>query len=195
MRELGPATNKEMVLAFIRAEIDSTRWGCYYIAALTRLGRERKYLIDNADLNDGDANRDRENVLGVVRGYGRGEYLFKKFPTDTIWRRVSFDPSELCKLKYINATPFSLLSDMRSVEVGAHNYRSVLGELVPTVEKMVSAVRLGVSLPELILVEDAGSLVVFDGNTRATAYVNAPIITEFSALVGSSPTMHQWPFI
>jgi hypothetical protein len=148
-------------------------------------------LIDNADLNDYSTNLVRGIVLGAVRGYGRNDLLFEGFPTDTTWRRVLLEPTELRRLTYINSSPFSQLTDTRSVEVGARNYRRDEG-LAARVDNLVSAIKQGASLRELILVEDGNRLVVLDGNTRATAFVIAPAKTPFLALIGSSPTMHQW---
>jgi hypothetical protein len=155
---------------------------------------DRLSLIDNADLNDADANRIRARVLGPVRGYGHNELLFRGFPTDTTWRRVQLDPPDFHKLNYLNCSPFPELTDgTRAIEVGARNYHRD-GELALRVDNVVQAIEKGVSLQELILVEDADSLVVLEGNTRATAYVKAST-TSFSALVGSSPTMYTWKFI
>jgi hypothetical protein len=71
MRAVGPASNDEMVLSFLRGEIDSARWGPHYMAVLNQIRTDRLSLIDNADLNDADANRARAMVLGPIRGYGR----------------------------------------------------------------------------------------------------------------------------
>jgi hypothetical protein len=194
MREEGSVSNDEMVLSFLRGEIDSPRWGPHYIAVLSRMRSDRLSLIDNADLNDADANRIRARVLGPVRGYGHNELLFRGFPTDTTWRRVQLDPPDFHKLNYLNCSPFPELTDgTRAIEVGARNYHRD-GELALRVDNVVQAIEKGVSLQELILVEDADSLVVLEGNTRATAYVKAST-TSFSALVGSSPTMYTWKFI
>jgi hypothetical protein len=194
MREIGPASSDEMVLSFIRAEIDSPVWGVYYQRALDGLRFERSSLIDEADLKDSYANCVRGIILGAVRGYGRQDLLFRGFPSDTEWRRVSVDASDFRRLKYLNCSPFPDLSDgTREVEVGARN-RDRDEDFAARVDGVVQAIARGASMPELILVEDAGRLVVLEGNTRATGYVRAST-TSFLALVGSSPIMRQWVFI
>jgi hypothetical protein len=183
-----------MVLSFLRGEIDSPRWGTYYMAILSEMRIDRLSLIDNADLNDVDANRVRAKVLGPARGYGRNALLFHGFPTDTTWRRVQLDPSDFQRLNYLNCPPFPELTDGTcSVAAGARNYPRNK-ELALRVDDVVQAIERGASTQELILVEDADWLVVLEGNTRATAYVKAST-TSFSALVGNSPTMYQWKFI
>ena len=59
MREIGPALNAEMVLSFLRAEIDSPVYGTRNMAVLNQMGTDRSSLIDNADLNDANPNRVR----------------------------------------------------------------------------------------------------------------------------------------
>ncbi len=194
MRDLGPALNEEMVLSFIRAEINSPVWGPRYVEVLNQIGVDRASLIDNALLSDANANHIRAIALGCVRGFGRNVALFHNFPTDTTWRRVQIDPPEFQKLRYLNCEPFLRITDgTRSVEVGARNY-SRDGGLAPRVDDLVLAIKNGALLPELILIENANRFVVLEGNTRATAYVKAST-TSFTALVGTSLTMHQWEFI
>ena len=48
MPELGPASNDEMVLCFIRAEINSPKWGPLYQRKFKDLHFDRSSLIDNA---------------------------------------------------------------------------------------------------------------------------------------------------
>jgi hypothetical protein len=192
--ELGPASNDEMILSFIRAEIDSRRWGPRYAAALSERGFDRSSLIDRPDLKDSDANRNREILLGDVRGYGRNQLLFAKFPMDTKWRRASLGPTEFEGLRYIGNDSFwrDLTAGSRSVEDGAKNYKG--SPIADDVDSVVHEISRETSIPELILVESAQDrLVVLDGSIRATAYVVAktrPIL----ALVGSSPTMSRWVF-
>ena len=103
MIERGPASENEVVLAFLRAEIDSPKpdvQGCY-ARSLERWGLDRVNLIDNADLNDEEANHNRVAVLDECRGFGRRIALFQGFPTDTKWRRVVIEPSDFHRLKCI----------------------------------------------------------------------------------------------
>jgi hypothetical protein len=183
-----------MVLCFIRAEIDSTKWGPCYAQVLNALHFDRSSLIDNADLGDSLANRDRGIVLGALRGYGRDEGLFQRFPLDTKWRRVSVSPSGFHRLKYINndASWLNLTYGTRLVEHGARNYRG--SERAAGVDDVLQKIRQGASVPELILVDDMRSgLVILEGHTRATAFVAAS--HPISAFVGTSPTMRRWVFI
>ena len=78
MREVGPASNDEMVLSFLRGEINSPRWGPHYMAVLNQIRTDRLSLIDNADLNDADATAfeqwslARSEATDVMRLYFAG---------------------------------------------------------------------------------------------------------------------------
>ena len=100
MIELGAATTDQMVLCFLKAEIDSHRQSKYMLALKAYL--PDRSLIDNADLSDPEANRSRAMILGAVRGYGHGVYLFEGSPSDVKWRRVSIAPDDFGRIKYLS---------------------------------------------------------------------------------------------
>jgi hypothetical protein len=195
MLELGPATNDEVVLAFLQAEIESPEHGPHIVDLLNRLCYDRSVLIDNADLSDAHANCARAVILGVRRGYGRNEVLFHGFPSDSKWRRVLLDLNDIGRLKYIGIQAFIDLSGgTRLAAEGACNYKNN-PETAKKVVQILEKISRGVSFPELVLVEDARKqLVIIEGNHRVTAYVVAGV-AETRALIGTSPTMDQWPFI
>lgn len=190
MLELGPASTHEMVLAFLKGEIDSAPHRDRYAQALSTRGLDRLSLIDRADLGDEHANRERENVLGDVRGYGRNQALFSNFPVTAEWRRVSLVPSDFLRLKYINDGKWPDLPGDRSVQ---HGLAAAID--FPEVRDILERIHAGAPISDLILVDDLkGHLVLLDGNHRATALLAAEV-AKIEALVGSSPEMPQWPFI
>jgi len=78
MIERGPATEDEMVLAFLRAEIDSSRYDEFIATALVRLGFTRR-LIDQPDLTDGPENAGRKKLL-AFGGTSPGKRSLPDFP-------------------------------------------------------------------------------------------------------------------
>ncbi len=97
MKDLGKSSANRMVLAFLAAEIDSRTRREQYEACLSSLGYTRKYLIDEGDLADPNANRQRAFLLGCVRGYP-GHALFSNFPADTEWRTAELASTDLDRL-------------------------------------------------------------------------------------------------
>lgn len=68
MIDRGPATEDEMIVAFLRAEIDSSRYGENYVrAGLRARGLERR-LIDSPNVTDSVENGVRRQLMGY-RGY------------------------------------------------------------------------------------------------------------------------------
>jgi hypothetical protein len=201
MVDLGPATPHEMVLAFLRAEIDSPRFsleGMRLRDQLRKCGLDPSSLIDNADLGDSQANERRKEILRGWRGYPDGPRVFTNMPADITWRRVRLQPDEIGGLKYCHhRTWLALSGDSRLVADGAANIgTAVAPDNVNThVACVADRVRRGEKFPELILVQALdGGLILLEGHTRATAYVMAPVREPIEALVGTSSHISQWAF-
>jgi len=197
MRDLGPASSHQMVLSFLRAEIDSVSRGKLYMNAIQALCLDRAVLVDHADLTDNDANRGRALVLGAVRGYGRNNFLFSGFPDDVTWRRILLEPTEFEILKYANCDPWLNISGgTRSVLDGVRNLpsypdRDISEAVADTVDKLTRTV----PIEDLLVIDDlSNKLVILEGNTRATALVSRMTNQAF-ALVGKSPRIRTWQFI
>jgi len=191
MRRIEPVSADQMVLSFLRAEIDSPTWGPAYANVIKLLGLDRTYLIDNATYGDKCAN-DRALVLGVVRGYGRNEKLFAGFPAAMTWRRVLLDPPEFGALRYMNSGNWRRLTrGTLSVIDGAQNVASEPG-LAKRVDDVREKISRGTTIQDLILVDDLdGKWIILEGNTRATAFMVAKEVS-ISALLGNSPRISEW---
>jgi hypothetical protein len=196
VRELGPTTQQAMVDAFVRAELNSPRFGPMFLESLRRRGGNLATLWEPEQVNL------RCQMLGDVRGYQRDGALFRGFPSDTTWRTVenqtAFDWSALRYAQY--PTWQTLSGGTRFVTDGAANIRTVRvveheKSINEGVLSLVEVLRAGASLPEIIAVEDAdatGSLILLEGHTRATAYVCAGETTPVRVMVGTSSRMKLW---
>lgn len=196
MIELGAASEDDVVLAFLRAEIDSPKWGPNYSYALRELELDRVSLVDAADLEDARACSARKDLLGVVRGYGRDVALFEGFPKDTTWRRVKVEPSDFQRLKCISKDErwYKLTGGTRLIREAASNFEDY-PELVDRVRVAIRRIEQRLPIAELIMVETgSGDLVLVEGHTRATAYA---VLSDraFQSFIGISPLMGQWAFI
>src|SRR6266852_5698589 len=103
MIELGPATEDEMVPAFLRAEVESSRFGGRYPSHFANFGQfefDQRVLIDAPDLHSDQQNAIRWWILAAERGYGIGLSLFTGFPYDVAWRRVALQPTDFWRLRY-----------------------------------------------------------------------------------------------
>jgi hypothetical protein len=196
MIERGPASEDEVVVAFLWAEVDSPKWGPHYAPMLVAHHLGRHGLVAAADLSEPTANVARKALLSAVRGYGRGESLFQGFPADTSWRRVSIEPSDLSRLKCINhdAQWLRLTGGTRLVRDAARNLDSD-PDVATRVRDTVHKIGQRAPMADLVVVEaEDGALIIVEGHTRATAYA---VLSDrsFAAFVGTSPLMSQWVFI
>lgn len=196
MIELGPARECEVVVAFLRAEVDSPRYAGFIAPQLQMLRLSRAELIDNPDLNNEIHNRMRLQMLDY-RGLRNREYLFSQFPADVRWRRVELEPHELVRLKYIgkdsNWMSFSQGTRMPSrvaERIARHELSENPGKGIIAVQEKL---RMGERLPELIAAEGAGDdLILIEGHYRATAFVTLNWSENISMFLGASPQMHKW---
>jgi hypothetical protein len=195
MKELGPATEHEMVLAFLQAEIDSPRWSACYAAGLRRLGATR-VLIDAANLGSAQENQSRIALLGLVRGYRVDTLLFAGFPSNVVWRRVVLDATDFGLLRFANLGPANsfirLSRDTRRVVDAAANLNSINTPENAGILAVVAAIRASAPHPPLIAAESGGgNLLLIEGYTRATAhaYVGTPAVEFY---VGISPDIRDW---
>jgi hypothetical protein len=195
MRTLAVDQENEMILAFLRAEIDSPRYGALYAQRIVLNGWNPSVLIDKADLSKPAENDIRRALLGSVRGYGNNALLFIGFPRDVIWRSVLIDRGDYAKLKYMNDPSWvALSSGSRLVIDGAKNleWTEDNRDPKPNVSGILRRLSEGESLAPLIGVESGdGFLILVEGHARATAYVLSDH-AAFEMFVGSSAAIRKW---
>lgn len=198
MKELGPASEHEMILAFLQAEVDSNRFGAITAQALQQVGATRT-LIDQPDVKNATENGQRLDVLSRTRGYP-GQLLFQGFPDDVAWRRVQLEPEDFKLLRYCNsigAPTFNGLSGgTRRVLDAAANFPGVppIHE-EPHIRAVSKSLRAGKTYPPLIAVEDgAGGLLILEGYTRATAHALVGTRSPVEFIIGTSPRIASWAF-
>jgi hypothetical protein len=195
MRILEPVRADVMVAAFLRAEVNSPRFGEPLLRLLARDHRDRR-LLDAPSVNDPDENAYRARLLGEWRGYERNEDVFTDLPDDTRWFRAVLDRDDLERVKYINDdywTGFSggsrfvrdAVARLRSAEIDS-------GEAA-CYWAFAQALAEGARFPELILLHNprTDELVVMEGHIRITAYLlwagSQPV--ELPVLLGRSEQM------
>lgn len=197
MMDIAGANEDDVVLAFLKAEIDSARFGMHYAAHLAALGLDRK-LIDNADRTSPQENFIRREVLTRVRGFSSNQALFTGFPTDVKWRRMAIEPRGLSNFKYAKCSPWTELSKgTRFVTEGANSVATdnTFEGAAVNIRAVVNDLNRGKRYPELIGVDDqTGNIILIEGHTRATAYAVAQLPARIECLIGSSQTINTWEY-
>jgi len=186
-----------MVLAFLSAEANSSRWG----NAFANLDRR---LINEPDLTDAAQNTARADALAAHRGDVRTRTVFfRGLPLDTCWQRWALTTAELGDVLYANyVTWIKLSGGTRRIRDGAANVRQLQvfenHDINASIRATARAIDEGKLMPELIAVAQAAhgrDLVLLEGHTRATAYLIArKPPAEVAVLVGWSASIDQWPW-
>lgn len=209
MELLEDAADSAIVAAFLRAELDSPRYGGRVRALLDQAGASVR-LIESPDLASAAENNVRAQILGAYRGWP-DRYLFHRFPRTVRWRRATLTTADLGSLLYINDDPrlprhegwdkvswFDLAGGTRLVTDGAQTvgrgrpepgYEHVFASILATAARM----RAGAEYPELVLARESTTspLLIVEGHTRATAYVLAAR-ERVPAFVGEAPGLGRW---
>lgn len=198
MIELGPATEHEMILAFLRAEVDASRYRDVVNQCLNVVGYTSVDLIQNGDVSNEQQNRVRKQILQLYRGYGQNQYLFTGFPPDAIWQRAELEPNELDRLVYANEPSWVDLSD--KTRTPRRLVANLLANRIPSdTANRIRAIQLaldrGETFPELIAAEGpADKIILIEGHSRATAYVASGIEIRIKLFLASSPSMRLWRY-
>ena len=189
-----------MVLAFLRAEIDSERYKGYFPQDGSQ-GELARRLVDRPNLKDPIENDMRRGMLRY-RGFGWGGALFLGLPADVSWHRVALTLDEVARARYANYPTWKELSgETRVIGDGARNIGKLSPSEDPTEHVLGIAAELeqGRAFPELIFVGAPGAqaddLILFEGHSRATAYAYTGKPDEIEALIGVSSNLAGWRWV
>lgn len=164
-----------MVLAFLRGELESARFGSDARRALIDAGGLE--LVHCPDLECDDENAARERALSAARGW-RDREVFEGFPKTVDWYHGVLKPDELERIRFIEYSYWNELSG------GTRRPADVLptlqrGRLPTWLSKLGTswcfefAAELGTAetVDGLIVMAspDLGELVLLEGHARLTA--------------------------
>src|SRR2546425_13320103 len=109
MRLLRPASEDDMVAAFLAAEASSERYGPRIQELLGRLGQSLD-IVEHPDTRDGAANAVRRQILAAYRGYPDGD-VFTGMPADVRWHHAPPTPAPPATVRYIDHPHWTDFSD------------------------------------------------------------------------------------
>jgi hypothetical protein len=200
MHGFRPALEAEVVLAFLRGEIDSDRFGNDVRRAL--IGAGGLQLVRSPDLDSEEENRARERALAAARGW-RNTELFEGFPETVDWYYGVLQASDLSRVRFIDYSYWNELSggSRRPVDV-LPTLRS--GRLPTWLTELGTdwcfefAARLAKAgaVDDLIVMAtpDLGELVLLEGHARLTAIFVGGLQQRLTvrAYLGLSAAIQQW---
>jgi hypothetical protein len=200
IRSFRPATEAEVVLAFLRGEVDSERFGEDVRTALVDAGGLQ--LVRSPDLTSDRENRARERALAMARGWRDAE-LFEGFPQQVDWYHGVLPPDVLTRVRFIDYSywnelsggsrrPADVLATLRSGRLPV--WLSELG--TDWCAQFAARLATAEAVEDLIVMAtpDLRRLVLLEGHARLTAIFVGGLQRRLTvrAYLGLSEAIEQW---
>ena len=205
MDDLGQATEDQVILAWLQAEIESPEFQAYIVGNPPNPANLSAALkaARSPDLRDEHQNGLRREIITSVYGFGQSAGSFQGLANDLKWRRLRLSTDEVGNLLYARqgaAWPI-LAPATRKVAEGATNVGHVFtGDQTNMVVLSLASglCHSDKKVPEIIaLRRPDGQLVILEGHARATAIVLEAhrFPKGVDAYVGDGPSVANWPYL
>jgi hypothetical protein len=198
MRILRNASEDEVLASFLRAELDSPRWGDRLLELLREDDADES-VLRTPDLADADACAYRAGLLDRHRAWLRREGLFQGFPERVEWSRVAVGRDEVLAIRYINWDWWLWITGgtRRPADAAARIRRGEVAGITAEEHEPIAARLQAEEQPaELIAVAQPGGsqLVVVEGHVRLTAYALYPqyLPAQLEIFLGTAEDMDRW---
>ena len=177
MRVLRDSSADEMVAEFLRAEINSRRFG-HVKGYVTIVGLSLDQ-VERPNLTDPSENQRRAAALSLFRGWPTGG-LFADWPLEAAWRVVALDREDLSRLYYAGTPEWRDLSGGSFlVADGARRLKerdprlNEAADHIQSIRAIAGLIRSGQSFPLMLATGpmDGHPIVMAEGHARMTAYV------------------------
>jgi len=197
MKVIRDASEEEMILEFLKGEINSTRFNNELFDALNEFNLDRD-IIDNGDIFNSDENKKRFLVMKAFRGYPDRE-LFNNFPKDVKWKYCELSSSDINNIYYINYDYWNELSNHTGSPIEAvKNIKKGVEIFEVSNKPILDGVKLldNKPFPPVILLTcNDQKYVIIEGHSRITIYGFKPsILNGTYAYIGycSREEMNQY---
>jgi len=205
MDDLGAATEDQVILAWLQAEIESPDFQAYIVGNPPNPANLSAVLkaARSPDLRDQAQNELRRQVITSLYGFGQGKGSFEGLGDDINWRRLKLAPAEVAEMLYArHEGAWQLLSPVtRKVAEGATNIGHVYtGDATNMVVLSLASglCHSDKKVPEIIaLKRPDGRLVILEGHARATAIVLEAhrFPHGVQAYVGEGASVAGWAYL
>lgn len=207
MDELGAASEEQVILAWLQAEIESPPFQSYLIGDPPKPSHLARALIlaRTPDLGDPEQNAERRRIIAAAHGFGRGALIFAGLADDIKWSRVRASIADVAAMLYSNrnATWTTLAPATRTVAEGAANAPRVFSGddtnmHILSLARTICHADPAPAVSELICLRlPGGEISVVEGHTRATAIVleGHRLPDGVDAFIGDSPSIGSWAYL
>jgi len=205
MEDLGAATEDQVILAWLQAEIESPDFQAYIVGNPPKPANLSLALkaARSPDLRDQAQNDLRRQIITSIYGFGQGKGSFEGLTNDIAWRRFKLTTDEVAEMFYArHEGAWQLLSPVtRKVAEGATNVGHVFtgdGTNMVVLSLASGICHSDKKVPEVIaLKRPDGRLVILEGHARATAIVLEAhrFPHGVQAYVGDGPSVAGWAYL
>ena len=201
MRAIARVTEAEVIAEFLRAEIDSPRFGPRIAARIDTDGRSEA-VVRAPDTSNADENAYRASLLHGYRGVGGSAPLLEGLPDRIDWWRVAIPRDALGDIRYIDYPYWNELSaGTRSPRVAAERIEAgITAQGRPNEAFVALAARLcegdDLGMPILIATGPDAPAIILEGHTRVTAMLLRPdcLPAEVELYVGYADGVRTWMY-
>ena len=117
MKLIRKTNEAEMILEFLKGELNSKRFNEDLKNAINELGLDSSIIL-NGNIEDEQENNDRLKIMKKFRGYP-DEELFERFPNIEEWKFLELNESDIDNIYYIDYDYWNELSNGTSKPVEA----------------------------------------------------------------------------
>ena len=117
MKLIRKTNEAEMILEFLKGELNSKRFNEDLNNAINELGLDSSIIL-NGNIEDEQENNDRLKIMKKFRGYP-DEELFERFPNIEEWKFLKLNESDIDNIYYIDYDYWNELSNGTSKPVEA----------------------------------------------------------------------------
>lgn len=117
MKLIRNCNEEEMILEFLKGELDSKRFNEALNIAINTLGLDSNIIL-NGNINDDQENIDRLKIMKNFRGYP-DEELFERYPKIVEWKYLELNEKDIDNIYYIDYSYWNELSNGTSKPIEA----------------------------------------------------------------------------
>ena len=172
MKNIKNSTEHEMILEFLKGELNSNRFNEKLICIINKLNLNLD-LITNGDVSNNNDNLSRLKIMKEYRGYPDKE-LFENFPKIDNWSFAELSPEDINKIFYVDYDYWNELSNntsspleaVKTINAGKEIYEVSNQPFIDGVKYLENS-----KFPPVILITcNDEKYLIIEGHSRMTVY-------------------------
>lgn len=176
MKLMRNASESEMILEFLKGELNSNRFNDELNKVLKYLKIESTIIIDG-NILDFKENKLRLKIMKEYRGYPNSE-LFENFPKSVDWKYVKLNAEDLDNIYYIDYDYWNLLSNNTSKPIEAVKTITSGTQIFDVSNQPfldgVEYIKSNIFPPVILLTCNNEKFLIIEGHSRMTIYAFIP---------------------